>query len=722
MKSIKYTLIISLLAALWPLTDAQACFGPWYHPRGYYMYRVDSPSAQSPSSRQGSAAHDNCVEWQRYAAPEIPLEDIRKVVYEMPLDAFETFHANRDKNRDDKNAFLRWMACEAPEAADFLLLAKTVEDVRSRQNSRWYYPSMKTGARMTLEELAEKTLTYRGPLRDRYLLQAIRCLFSMHRYADCVALWEKEASRLPRQSAMRQLIEGYIGGAEVHLAHYDKAMAHYAELGDTGAIVACVSNRQALSKVEIIERIYACDPNSSCLPSLLQELVRQAEPLGEWYSETDLVKPEHRQLARLALRIAQEGKTDNPAMWYYTAAFIEDLDGHAAKASALLARAERSRGTEFIDQSVRVMRIYLDAKLLPYDRAYERHLFEQLQWLDLKVVTDLTPQVQEHTAKLYDLFYSISYYYWNDMLRRILLGEVCPRMVKAGKPLRALQLANMADNRLLGLVDKATVTQGYYPNAVIRTVSMRQYRRDEQQDCHDYSNSFFELIDSLGVDLAVAYRSRIEKPHDAFDEFLNQRGYVDPEYIGDIIGTKYLRAMRYGEAEAELGRIGGSFDGHLNTTIRWNPFFLEREPVPVKDRSRFKYRFVREMHSIEQEMAASTSPDHKAELMLRYAVGLQNSFGYSWPLTQYYKGFHFFGQVQKKRDWEHEPETIRAKNRAHELFLQAFTLFTDRELAARKLYDFKQFRTVVEQYPGTKTSDYVHGHCDNLCDYALVTL
>lgn len=42
---------------------------------------------------------------------------------------------------------------------DFLLLAKTNEYIRLKRNSRWYYPSMKIGARMTLEEIADSAIS-----------------------------------------------------------------------------------------------------------------------------------------------------------------------------------------------------------------------------------------------------------------------------------------------------------------------------------------------------------------------------------------------------------------------------------------------------------------------------------------------------------------------------------------------------------------------------------
>ena len=723
MKSLKYTLAVSLLAALWPAIPVLGCWGPWYLPKGYYMYRVvdNTENESAVFSQFNLNAVSNCREWQRYSSSDIPLTDIYQVVYKMSLEEFEAFH-NESWGYGGNNAFLKWLSHGRWDEMNFLLFAKITEDVRGRQNSRWYYPSMRTGAKMSLEEIVDQALNYRGPLRDRYLLQAVRAMFSLRRYTDCIALWDKEASLLPKECIIRQLILPYIAGAEYRMKNYDKAVSYFYEAGDFVSMIACSDVNPPASTVEAIERIYQQEPNCSHFPEMLQRLVHTAEPDGEFYWEEldkDLVKDEHRQLIRLAVRIAQEGKAHNTAMWYYTAAFIEDLDGHPVEASKLLAKAEQSHGTEFIKESVKVMRIYLDAKLMPYNQGYENLLFKQLQWLDQKIADNITPKVRERTSEYYDLACNISYYYWNDMMRRIILAEVCPRMIVSGKTIRALQLANMADNRLLGLVDCKTYHKKTHVKGRVEwvetTSSMSEFRRDKNRRSPDYSNYFFEMIDSVGIDKVIAYRNRIERPVDTFDRFLNGHGYVDMEYINDIVGTQCLRTMRYGDAVTYLGHIGRSFEGHLNTEIYWDPFSYERRDI--KDKSDFKYRFDREMCMLEQEMNKTTDPDRKAEAMIRYATGMRNSFDRCWPLTQYYRGTSYFGQVQEKRDWENEPEAIRAKKRSTELFKTACALFTNRELAAETLYEFNQYRTVAEKYPETEIGQYVCGHCDNLYDY-----
>ena len=183
---------------------------------------------------------------------DISLHDIYEVVYEMPLEEFEAMYDHREAHYD--NAFSEWITKRDAEVLEFLLLAKTNEYIRLKRNSRWYYPSMKVGGRMSLEEVAEKALTMQSNrLRDRYLLQGIRALFTLGRYQECIDLWENEVAKLPEENLMRQLILSYIAGAEFHVGNTRQAIALFAEIGDVSSMLYCMGRAsESISKVDAL--------------------------------------------------------------------------------------------------------------------------------------------------------------------------------------------------------------------------------------------------------------------------------------------------------------------------------------------------------------------------------------------------------------------------------------------------------------------------------------
>ena len=693
---------------------AMACWHPWYTPGGYYMYRVYDPEPEFALDEHYPNTGRNCKEWQNLTSPTISLDDIYKVVYKMELEDFEKICNNRDMAYD--NGFIDWICKKDTAILNFLHLAKTNEYIRTKYNSRWYYPTMNISAGMTIEEVAEKALFVKdNRLRDRYLLQAVRALFSMSRYEECIELWENEVSRLPENNLMRQMIQPYIAGAEFHTKRIEKAMKHFAQLGDVQSMLFCCGREgDVLSTVDALELVCEYAPESHYIHETLQSYIRQLSPDGEFYCEYKFENnSEIQRLNTLCLEMAKGGRTENLAMWYYTAAFLADLNGETAEASRLLRLAENSKSSEFIDESIKVFKIYLDAKMQPYDAAYEERLFKQLRWLDTKICDNITESVREETSSGYKLYNCEGYYYWNDMMRRILLVEVCPRMIKAGKTTRALQLANMADNRLFNLVDRHNLYDWF--SGKVKTYTMNSYRYSKNENRYDYSNHFFEIIDSIGIDNAIKYVKRVNRPQDDFDRFLNSRGYIGDDYLNDILGTQCLRNMRYREAMEYLGTVSESYGKHLNVSMIYNPFSLEAEWAQV--RSDFRYNFAREMYSLEQAMELTKEPNRKALLMVKYAIGIKNSFDLCWELTQYYRGTSHWGRVCEKRDWESDKYTITARRKVEEMVKSACGMFTDDEIAAETNYMLCNFKTVAEKYPETEKGILVRGKCDNLYDY-----
>jgi hypothetical protein len=545
----------------------------------------------------------------------------------------------------------------------------------------------------------------------------------MSRFEECVKLWENEASLLPEDNLMRQMMLSYIAGAEYRLNRSEKALEYFAHLGDVNSMLFCLGRGgEQISMVDALALVCKYAPNSKYVMDGLQSYIRYIEPNGELdyydFNYSMLMREKqielndkNEKLISLCLDMACDSRVETPAMWHYTAAFVYDIMGDVPNASKQLAAAEKSKSTDFIDESIKLFRIYIDAKQQPYNSAYENRLHRQLEWLDSQTCNNLTEEVRDETADGYRLARNISFYYWNDMMRRILLAEVCPRMIKAGKTTKALQLANMADNRLLQIVDRQDC--GYFDDNNVYT--MLAYRYSSSMGNGDYSNHFFEMIDSLGVDAAVKYADNVENPRTEFDRFLNSRGYTGSDYLNDILGTQYMRNMRYAEALEHFGRISDAYKHHHNLYLEFDPFCADRVRNGFK--IDFKYDFAREMYSLEQGIAMAVDPNRKGRLMIKYAIGIKNSFDFCWPLTQYYCGTTYYSQACAKRDWVYDEYTSAAKSKVEELLQTAFGLFTDDEVAAEMHYKLYNFKTVATKYPNTEKGELVRGACDYLYDH-----
>ena len=732
MKSLRY-LLISLLAIL-ATNEAFACWDSWYDPSGYYMYRVyeKDPTPKMAIGKNFPDIEANCIGWQKLSSGTIPLEDIYKVIYTIPLKELQKICSSRKVKHNNK--FVQWIAQKDRALLDCILLAKTNEYIRVKHNSRWYYPTMNIGIDMTLEDVVEKALSAKDVrLRDRYLLQAVRALFSLTRYEECVALWDNEVSKLPEDNLMRQLIQPYIAGAEFRLNHTDRAMEYFAHIGDVESLYYCANQLgHPTSKVGVLEMVCRYAPNAPYIAQSLQRYIREVEPDGATFGSYGSGYAEEQERTRrdrikwlrpFCLKMAKNSKVENQALWYYTAAFLSDLAGETATASYQLSLAEKSKSSAYIDESIKVLRIYLDAKLSKYDATYEEKLFEQIKWLDSKIADNIDENVRKEVRTGYKLNNGESFYYWNDMLRRVILAEVCPRMLKAGRTTRALQLANMADNRLYNLVNKQdfykTIGNQFDDDCIeVKGASMTQYRyADNKFNSHDYSNHFFEMIDSLGVNVAKRYLQNVMNPTSVYDRYLNARGYIGSDYLNDIVGTQCIREMRYGDAVKYLANVSEAYNQHhLNVIMQYDPFCVAREFVESNFDTR--YEFAKEMYSLEQAIKNEKDPNIKAQKMLKYSIGIRNSFDRCWPLTQYYRGSRYYGCViGDKRNWENDKYTTTAKKKAQQYAELACQTATDKEVAANIHYELCNFKTVAEKYPNTEKGTLVRGKCDKLIDY-----
>ncbi len=754
MKSIKYILAISAVAIFMP-ADVKAC-GPFppYEPELIRMFRCCSPDLERQWHEgcrfQGYEKDENCLLWQEITSSNIPLRDIRAVVYEAGLKDLRSLPQGPLVG----NKFAQWLGQPGhKEDMDYIMIAKEIEEVRNFMTDPWYYAYDGDEEHQRLNELLKACIEYKGQRHaDRYALQLARLYFARKEFGKCIELWESSACNYP-ENIVTDMIASYVGGAYSREGNRDKAIQLFTRSQDIGSLIALkawndaeVESRYTDSRVKELEYIFNRFPNSPLLSVKLQGYIRDRESYTRYFEDVDeaeyhnpvylkahwvgdsLVYDDepvfYNELKQFARRVIASPDCRCKAMWQYTLAYIYYLDNDYSAADQWLNRAEHSEATPFIKESIRSFRFLLDATYADNSAGYRRKLFKELQWLDerLKETDTLVPGSNWQ----YDNKQNYTFNFWQDVTRKVLLGKVCPAMLKNGNATLALQLANYASNRILQIQSLyAAYHYGYNDeedsecyNSVIQ---FDDYRKSwSQKNWFDYDNQFFDMIDGVSAREAADYATRIEKPTTELDTFLNSRSYVNSDYICDIVGTLYLREMNYGEAVRWLSKVSTAYQSRTNLGkegyFRLDPFRYQFDKKHyIADKDDYKLRFAQEMLQLEQLMNSDAEPNRKANAKIRYATGLRNSFGRCWYLTCYWLS----GSSEAREVFSDTDLGRRAYKKVDSLYEQALSEFTDPEQAAQAQLEMMNFKTVMSEFPGSKAASFVRGRCDNYYDYAL---
>lgn len=693
----RYLLAISLMVV--PLV-ADACWHPWTLYNSTSLFRLDNFKSVNKNIKE-----TNCRHWQSLTHRDIPLEDIEYVVYTMPLAEYEAFYAMAVYYED--NAFAQWIKRNDPEIMDFLLLAKRNEHMRFQYSSKWYYPTMKVGGPVSLEEIVEQSLGSQSVrLRDRYLLQAVRALTTLKRYDECLELWDREISLLPKDNFMRRLCYEYIAGAYYHTGDVERAMLMFASYGDTGSMYYIAKQQDMdLTTVDIIRYSYLSGAPLSKFSRDIRKMIVDAEtfPVVYEFGDKPVVTDEILAIRDLAIEAGGNPSCADRAQWLYIAAYIYMQQGNYAQAKALLSRAEKAPASDYMKESIKVLSIYLDALTATYNAAYEERLFEQIKWFEERVRLDFNSDDYD-----YCMWHDFSENYWYSSMTRILSYTVAPRYLEMGNPARALQLMNFADY----LPYKYVTSIDYYVDNDYgywwTSSNIEEYRRERGTfNRIDYSTWFFNTINKQTPDAAIAYVERALNPISEFDRYLNDVGYTSPDFLYDIVGTLCLRHMRYQEAERYFSLVSLDYQYMLNVMLKRDPFdALCPEGDRILD---FRYRFATTMASLERGIEATTDINRRASLLVKFGIGMGNSVTTCWPLTYYGSSCN--------DDWRGDSVALVLHNRAIISINEALSAFTDDELKAEALYTLGRHYTVVSSYGYTKKAEFVRRHCDNYYDY-----
>lgn len=768
MKSIRYILAISLMLSILS-SKVEAC-GPYYpdNPTYIRMFRSCSPELERQWNEgcrfQEYEKYENSLLWQKLTSSAIPLKDIEDVVYGSRLKDLRKL----PDGPLSENGFARWLSSPRhKEDLKYIMVAKEIEEIREYMNNPWYYPYDGDDEHKRLDELQSECEEYKGRRHaDRYALQLMRLYFAKKDFSSCISLWESSVCRMPR-NVVTDMIASYAGGAYSRKGNRDKAIELYTRSEDIGSLINLKAWRNVEEKsnykdarVKELEYIFNRFPNSPLLSVKLQEYVRNREafvhryaewklrgyhdPVSiktKWVGDSLVADDEHEfydELKQFAKNVVLSSACRQKGMWQYALAYLYYNDDDRATASEWLSRAEKSEATPFIKESIRAFRFLLDADKAANNDRYRADLLNDLKWLDECMKRDVSLTAEEKWV--YANKMNWPFYYWQDVARKVLLGEVCPRMEKCGNTVLALQLANYATNRILQL---SPLIEAYHygwndkddPESYTVVLPFEEYRTKwPDYNWFDYRSQFFEWINRVSADDAAEYAGTVIKPENELDRFLTTRGYGSHDYIFEIVGTLYLREMNYDKAVEWLSKVSPKYQSQTNLAkegyFKLDPFKYQSDKKHyISESDEYKLRFAREMVGLEKMMASETDPDRRANAMIRYATGLRNSFGKCWYLTQY--GYELgYKPVTDYRDWEcypsgrregfkDNPYAQRAYKRVDELMESALSEFTDPEQAARAHLEMLNYATLMREYPSTQAAAKIRGRCDSYHDYAL---
>lgn len=672
--------------------NSMACGYCYFLPKEYLMYKLPDNLAATDNNTR------NCLLWQKLTSTHIPLADIMEVVYKYDLERTKSILSSNKIASVAENKFEDWLRKHSDrEIVDFLVLAKECETLRDIKISPWYYPTKNDSTVNCLADVVKKSFEYKGSrLKNRYMLQGIRAMFSLGNYNDCIDFWQRNHKTLP-DDVVKDMLAHYVAGAYENIGNTREALALYTQLGDYISASRCMGDKY--KKMEEAERIgYAASINgdSDVLLQRLEQYMRNCENYIVSEYDRGMRKITLEQIGKLlpASVKAASGNIRNKSVWWYTAAFISYLNKDFSGADKYLTEAEKSNHNSSFEPILKVLRFYIDAQTCPYSGTYEKRILGQLKWFESMIRQNLTSDVKQETGELWQLNTNFSYFYWNDMMRKIMLGVVCPRMIKAGNETRALQVANTADYMLIHMAG----------------IDMTTVRRNGEFNVYDYSSSFFSLADTIGVKHVADYVKVVQHPKNDFDRFLNKYSYTDYDFLNDLIGTLYLRNRKYPDAMEYLSKVPKTYEKLLNTKkyLTIDPFNAQRAYDSTLVDA--KFRFAQEMSNLEHIMNNKVSePNRKALAQLKYALGLKNSFSISWAYTHY--------ELNCDSDWPNSKQTKQALADAEKMRKQALEMFTDDEMAAEAHAIYDNYISIAKKYRHTQFAKRFAGTCDSYRDY-----
>lgn len=632
---------------------------------------------------------ENLLLWQAMTSDKIPLSHIEQAVYkDSKADVLDKLS---DLNAAGGNKFYNYLVNNSDrEVQGFLLNAKEIEERRRQQNSPWYYPANRYGDEETddFHYMIERCRSYKGTrLADRYALQIVRCLFSAHRYDECIDHYEASLKRYPDSNLMKRMAQRYVAGCWSRLGDKQKADSIFAKSGDIWSI-------------EEKKRVVLMTEQNPNAPQIMDYIRSEMTDSARLASVVPVAKKMLRDK-----RVARKGDWAFLLSYYYREYARRDKEAKKYLDQAMA----NSFSSEKLHDLAYAYRIKLNV-----GTGDTSALLSDLKWLDRKLNV-----------------FANDFYSWERITRNIMYEDMIPYFWKQKSLDYAIMLASYADN--LRRSHQLKVAESNLPDYTSLSFQMMGSLSSEQ-----LAYTYQKMMESNPLNNFL--RKKINLDKDYVNELIGTLALREENYARAInylseVSDEYQRTMNINR-EGYLDR-----DPFKHYPSRWKYYvysFGDYEPVEhenstLKHGKRItenaKLKFAKQMLAYRNEMNNGSSADNRGLARLMYAIGRRNSFEECWALTQYWRGKYidlFSPQLDYDSgtefseqnyaflyDYENSVGHKKTETLYNEEIRAAMAMLKSDEARAEAEYILGNVKTVIKRYGETSVAKYIRTSCDN---------
>ncbi|MCM1477491.1 MAG: hypothetical protein NC045_06250 [Bacteroides sp.] len=315
-----------------------------------------------------NTAYDETIDfWNQYLKGAVTRESIKNF--------FD--HATIDSVTVSRNAFMRRLKKKRDNAAieyisRCLELSRVIEKY---QGDSWEYekPS-KAGFEKLLAEIDAAKVP--ASLIPRYEFLKIRIYGAMGDNEGVMKVWNNSGKNM-KPSALRNRMEGYVGGVLYRQGKYVEALDYFYRSGDEVSISWCIDKIVGAANMK---SLYEHNPNSLALRYILQDYMNyliasseagraygKARKLNDdddlfnddytYYSNdirSLLGKPiydaagQRKEMMKLFKQILDEKKTETPMMWATALGVLQTMEGNCDEGVATMKKAAALQGDKLM--------------------------------------------------------------------------------------------------------------------------------------------------------------------------------------------------------------------------------------------------------------------------------------------------------------------------------------------------------------------------------------